>query len=155
MIETKRVSRCGRAYHLSLPKRWCARVGLTAHSLIVIRGEIEGRVYTWKREAVHCSGGLHVSVPPEWRRWWGLTYGSPVVLPLGEGPEIRLDTVPGTSEKWLEERGMVEVVERLRQMEQRQHETYWSGFAEGYNRGYCVGLGQHLRICKGRSEPPR
>ncbi len=86
MMNAKRISRCGRNYHVPLPKRWCVCVGLLARKAVVIRGEIDGSVYTCRARVIACARGLHVTVPSVWRRWWRLRYGSWLVVMLGEAP---------------------------------------------------------------------
>ena len=146
MMNAKRISRCGRNYHVSLPKRWCARVGVSAGDAVLIRGEIDGTPDTCRARVLACARGLHVTVPRVWRRWWRLRYGSWVVVLLGEGPELTLQSVPGISPKEWEARGWVELLERLEAMERRLEDVRKAGYAEGLATGHNLGLGAGLRM---------
>ena len=153
MMAPKKISRCGRNYHLSLPKRWCTRVGLTAGWAVLIIGEIDGRPHTWRRRVVAHALGLHVAVPPVWRRWWELTYGSWVVLLFGDGPELTLQPLSGISPKEWELRGMIELLERLAEARHRVDTARAAGYAEGLATGYSLGIGAGLQIAK--ALPPK
>jgi len=157
MIETRKISPNGRAYYLQLPKRWCDRVGLTARSPLLIRGEIDGKLYTYEARVVAHGRGVYVAVPHPWRRWWRLTFGSHVVLLLGDGPQLSVQPLEGTSPKEWKRRGMAECTKRLEEAARGVDAARAAGYAEGFAVGYGRGLSDGLRMARDvpREDPPR
>lgn len=157
MLRPKRISRCARAYHLSLPKRWCQRVGIAAGAAVVIRGEIEGRALTWERRAVGCARGLHVALPPDWRRAEGLTWGDPVLLLEEEPAGLRLQVIEGLSEKELSRRGQVVALLRITQaredLQAAREASYAQGLFAGHTQGYVQGLRSRQEPARSPEEP--